>query len=212
MDILLDGLIPLPLRDNYRHGDVWGSRIEMKSGMRYLVNAPSGNGKSTLLSYIYGLRKDYEGQVTVDGKNTRNLKPTEWSKQRQTNLSMVFQDLRLFGELTAWQNIQVKRKLADAITQHDLNSMVETLGMSAFMHKQVKFLSMGQQQRVAIIRALVQPFKWLLLDEPFSHIDKENIAKAEQLILETCERNKAGLVITTLGEHYGLSYNEVLSI
>lgn len=212
MDILLEGLIPFPLRDNYAQSGVWGKRIEIKSGLNYLVNAPSGNGKSTLLSYIYGLRKDYEGQVLIDGKDTKSLKPVQWSLRRQTNISMVFQDLRLFGELTAWQNIQVKRKLADAITDEELAHMAEAMGVSAFMHKQVKFLSMGQQQRVAIIRALVQPFKWLLLDEPFSHIDKENISRAEQLIHKTCARNGAGLLMTTLGEHYGLSYSGVLDL
>lgn len=212
MDILLEGIIPFPLRDNYSQSGVWGRRIEIKSGLSYLVNAPSGNGKSTLLSYMYGLRKDYEGRIMINGKDAKSSKPVEWSKYRQMNISMVFQDLRLFGELTAWQNIQVKRKLANAITDEDLVRMAETLGVSAFMHKQVKFLSMGQQQRVAIIRALVQPFKWLLLDEPFSHIDKDNISKAERLIREVCARNGAGVVTTTLGEHYDLSYNEVLNL
>lgn len=212
MDILLEGIIPFPLRDNYSQSGVWGKQIGIKSSLSYLVNAPSGNGKSTLLSYMYGLRKDYDGRVVISDKDAKSLTPVEWSKYRQTNLSMVFQDLRLFGELTAWQNIQVKRKLAGGITDEELMRMAEALGVSAFMHKQVKFLSMGQQQRVAIIRALVQPFKWLLLDEPFSHIDKENISRAGQLIREACARNGAGMLMTTLGEDYGLAYNEVLNL
>ena len=212
MDILLDAIVPFPLKDNYLSSGVWGERIEIKDGMSYLVNAPSGNGKSTLLSYMYGLRKDYEGRVTIDGRDTKDFSPVEWSRQRQSNISMVFQDLRLFGELTAWQNILVKRNLAGGTIDDHIINMAQTLGVHDFLHKQVKFLSMGQQQRVAIIRALVQPFKWLLLDEPFSHIDRENISRAAQLIREACERNKAGLVITTLGENYDLSFGEVLNI
>jgi putative ABC transport system ATP-binding protein len=71
---------------------------------------------------------------------------------------------------------------------------------------------MGQQQRIALIRALVQPFKWLLLDEPFSHLDTENTLKMEQLIDRYCQKNGAGLILTSLGNGSSLNIHSDIQI
>ena len=66
---------------------------------------------------------------------------------------------------------------------------------------------MGQQQRVAIIRALAQPFEWILLDEPFSHLDEENTQKCLTLIHQRCDEQRAGFILTTLGDDHGTKYD-----
>ena len=76
--------------------------------------------------------------------------------------------------------------------------MAKRLDMSEFLHRKAGILSFGQQQRVAILRALCQPFNYLLADECFSHIDRTNSLKAYQVIREECESQHAGLILTSL--------------
>ncbi len=212
MKIQLNHVIPAPLQGAYNAESIWGRNLELSSASYYLVNAASGKGKSTLVSYIYGLRKDFSGQVLIDGKNIADFTLREWSDLRKSKVAMMFQDLRLFDSLTALENINIKRTLTNAVSHDEMMAMAENMGIAPLLQKPVKFLSMGQQQRVALIRTLMQPFEFLLMDEPFSHIDKENIRKAEQLIDASCKRNNAGLILTTLGEPHGLPYNDTISV
>ena len=85
--------------------------------------------------------------------------------------------------------------------------MAEKLKISEILEKKCEKISLGEQQRIAIIRALVQPFDWILLDEPFSNLDPENIKNASSLILEECKKRNAGLIITALKEDEYFSYN-----
>ncbi len=212
MKIQLNQVIPAPLSGEYSEESIWGKTTELSGPSYYLVNAASGKGKSTLLSYIYGLRNDFSGHIRIQDKDVSVMTLREWSDLRKTRIAMMFQDLRLFDGLTALENINMKRQQTNTVSVDDMMRMTETMGVSGLLGKQVRFLSMGQQQRIALIRTLVQPFEYLLLDEPFSHVDKENIARAEQLIEEACKKNHAGLVVTTLGEKYGLNYHESIFV
>ncbi len=91
--------------------DVWHREIAFQKGKIYLLEAASGTGKSSLCSFIYGYRKDYQGIISFDGQNIRNLSVSQWVHLRKTSLSMLFQELRLFGELTAWENVRMKNAL-----------------------------------------------------------------------------------------------------
>jgi len=212
MNIQLKQLIPNPLKGTYGEESIWGKTAELSSPSYYLVNAASGKGKSTLLSYIYGLRKDFSGQLMMDEHDIAGFSLRDWSDVRKTKLAMMFQDLRLFDELTALENINIKRQLTNDVSMDEMMKMTDVLGVSELLNRPVKFLSMGQQQRVALVRTLMQPFECLLLDEPFSHIDAKNIHKAEQLIDEACKKNNASLILTSLGESYGLHYNETIAV
>lgn len=210
--IILKDIRPLPLMEGgYLEGSqVWNHELEFVEGKKYLVTAPSGTGKSTLLHIIYGLRHDYEGSAVLYGKAAAELKPDEWSELRQRSLSIVFQNLRLFPEQTARENIEVKRKLLPHINEERVQHMADHLGVANLLDKPAQTLSYGQRQRVAIIRALCQPFDYLLLDEPFSHLDEENIRKASELITQACEENQAGFILVSLGDSYFFQYDHQL--
>jgi len=75
------------------------------------------------------------------------------------------------------------------------------------LQQSARTLSYGERQRIAIIRALVQPFQWLLMDEPFSHLDEENTRRAAALIAETCKTQQAGFVLTDLDDDQHFDYN-----
>ncbi|MES2617590.1 MAG: ATP-binding cassette domain-containing protein [Bacteroidota bacterium] len=212
MQIVINNVVPSPLADSYINTGIWGNLITLESGCTYLVKAPSGKGKSTFINCIYGLRKDYTGSITFDGSDIKNYGVNQWAQNRQSELSVVFQDLRLFNHLTAFENIEIKRQLTGSVSKNIIEEMAEYLGVAKCMNQKVQYLSMGQQQRVAIIRALMQPFKWLLLDEPFSHLDSGNSMRAMQLICSICERQNAGLIVTSLGEDSGLKHYTILEV
>lgn len=204
--------MPKPLEGAYNPDSIWGRDVDFEAGHYYLVKAFSGKGKSTLIAYLAGTRNDYSGEVLFDKRSAKNLSLSEWSFLRCKQMAVVFQDLRLFDHLTARDNIKIKQELAPGVTAEDVTEMARHLGVDHLLDKQVRFLSMGQQQRVALIRALVQPFQWLLLDEPFSHLDTENTLKMEQLIDRYCQKNNAGLILTSLGNGSSLNIHSDIQI
>jgi|SRR5574343_60005 len=212
MKISLRAVVPKPLEGTYNPDSIWGRDVDFEAGRYYLVKAFSGKGKSTLIAYLSGTRSDYSGEVLLDKRSTKNFSLTEWSVLRCQQMAVVYQDLRLFDYLTARDNIKIKQELAPGVSLDEVAEMAVHLGVDHLLDKQVRYLSMGQQQRVALIRALVQPFQWLLLDEPFSHLDAENTLKMEQLIDRYCQKNNAGLILTSLGDGSSLNIHTDIQI
>lgn len=93
--------------------DVWHRDITFHKGKRYLIEAASGTGKSSLCSYVYGYRNDYQGIINFDERNIRSLSVNDWTDIRKHSLSILFQELRIFPELTAIENIQLKNRLTN---------------------------------------------------------------------------------------------------
>lgn len=213
MQITLSQVLPHPLADSpLVQGSVWKSECTVSSGEYLLVQAPSGTGKTTLVSLLYGLRNDYSGTVSIDGTDIRRISLNDWAALRRQKLSAVFQDMRLFGQLTALENIQLKNNLTGVLTEQEIRQMAEMLGVDHRLNQSCGTLSLGQQQRVAIIRALAQPFELLLLDEPFSHLDDTNAGIAAQLITDHCTRRSAGLMLTSLGGSAPFTFTRQLII
>jgi len=195
-------MIPLPLLEQDNAGsEVWeADSLLLEQGKSYVIEAPSGRGKTSLLSVMYGIRTDYQGDVFLDDRNIESFTMREWSALRKKRLSIIFQGLELFDDLSTLENIQLKNNITGHASNERIGELAHALGMEPYLHRLAGILSFGQQQRVAIIRALVQPFDFLLADECFSHMDKENTLKAYQLIQHECEMRKAGLVLTSLNE------------
>lgn len=184
----------------------------MDSPENYKILASSGKGKSTLVAYLYGLRNDYSGEVLLDGKNVRQITIRQWAEIRRTRLSVIFQDMRLLPKLTVSENLEVKNRLTGHKKLEEINEMLERYGLADKKQQICGTLSLGQQQRVAIIRSLLQPFEFLLMDEPFSHLDQDNIRIGCELIEEEAKKNGGGYMYTTLGEHYFFNAKETITI
>ncbi len=210
--ILLKDVKPEPIFDVPKKitSDIWAIDCAFKKGKQYLITAPSGKGKSTLLHLIYGLRNDYTGSIEIEEKVVGDFKPDDWSELRQSKISIVFQDLRLFLNLTALENIQLKNELVPHKSEEEILNMAKKLGVEELLGKPCKTLSYGQRQRIAIIRSLCQPFDFLLLDEPFSHLDEANIEIASTLIKQELEAQGAALLLVSLGEKYDFSFDKEL--
>ena len=91
--------------------DVWHQDLFFRKGEMYLIEAASGTGKSSLCSYIYGYRNDYQGIINFDETNIKAYSVKQWVDLRKHSLSMLFQDLRIFTELSALENVQLKNNL-----------------------------------------------------------------------------------------------------
>ncbi|MDR1169340.1 MAG: ATP-binding cassette domain-containing protein [Prevotellaceae bacterium] len=193
-------------------GRIWFNDINFRKGESYLISAFSGQGKSSFLSFIFGERVDYTGDIYFDSREIKTLKKTDWQNVRQKNISCVFQGLRLFSELTTMENIQLKNKLTEYKSQEEIDCMIEQSGLQDKKNEKTGRLSFGQQQRIAIIRALCQPFDFILLDEPFSHLDEQNIEIMTELITKELKHRKAGMLLCSLGNGYLFSYNEKYKI
>ncbi len=190
--------------------EVWQQDVLFERGKLYLVEANSGTGKSSLCSFIYGYRQDYQGIITFDGNNIRNLRTKDWTRLRQRNLSLMWQELRLFPELTALENVQIKNRLTGFKNKKDILKWFEELDISDKLDTKVGLMSFGQQQRVAMIRALVQPFDFLFVDEPVSHLDDVNARKMADIMMEEATRQGAGVIVTSIGKHVELNYDKTL--
>ena len=191
---------------------IWLQDVTFQKGQTYLVEANSGTGKSSLCSYIIGYRKDYLGTIRFDGKDIRKNRVSEWTALRKRNLSLLFQELRLFPELTAMENVLIKNGLTGHKSRQEIETCFERLGIADKMDAKVGRMSYGQQQRVAMIRALVQPFDFLLVDEPISHLDDENSAIMGEIMMEEVRKQEAGVIVTSIGKHMSLSYDKTFRL
>ncbi len=212
--ITLDHLLPQVFNADaaVHQSQLWNQLVSFQRGQRYLVEAASGRGKSTLCSYILGYRHDYSGRLLFDGSDTRSLTMHQWSLLRQRHLSCLFQELRLFPELTALENVELKNRLTHHKSRSQVEQWFEELGIADKLHTPVARLSWGQQQRVALMRALVQPFDFLLADEPASHVDDDNALAMGRLLTAEADAQGAALIITSIGKRLPIDYHTTVSV
>lgn len=192
--------------------DIWLSDFSFERGETYLVEAASGTGKSSLCSYLFGQRGDYQGDILFDGNDIRKYTANDWSRIRQGSLGILFQDLKLFDELTAMENIELKNRLTGTQSRETILAWFEELGIADKVNARIGRMSYGQQQRVALIRALCQPLDFLLLDEPISHLDDRNSDIMRDIILREAERQGAAVIATSIGKHMNINYDKVVRL
>ena len=199
MQIILQNVIPAYFdKSTTSNSEIWGRKITFNEGEHVHIIAPSGSGKTSLVHFIYGMRKDYLGELCYDSQNISHFTIEDFSHTRRDNISIVFQDLKLFGDRTVRENLELKRQLNAYHPAAKIDEMASRLGISNKLERIAKTCSYGEQQRIAIIRSLMQPFDFLLLDEPFSHLDDTNRLKAMTLITEECNARKASMIFADL--------------
>lgn len=189
---------------------VWGNSCEVDSSNSYFLKSGSGKGKSTFSAYIIGLRLDYAGTILINGQDQKTITLDEWSDLRQNKLAFLAQDMRLFPNMTLIENLLIKNELTNFKTENEIDKLLQQLEMDHKKSQMAGTLSLGQQQRVALIRATLQPFELLLMDEPFSHIDEANIDRALKIIIDECTTQKSGYILTSLGSNHGIENNKTI--
>jgi putative ABC transport system ATP-binding protein len=199
MQLQLQKLLPTYFEnERSTRSEIWGKDLLFEKGEFIKIVAPSGSGKTSLMHFLYGMRNDYTGTISWNNMDNKQYSVEEKAKLRSDKISMVFQDLRLFPEQTVFGNINIKRLLRPYHPEEKIKEMAERLGIGNKLGSLARTCSYGEQQRVAIIRSLMQPFDFLLLDEPFSHLDNANSERAMQLMIEEARLRGAAIVFADL--------------
>lgn len=130
MQLVLQNIIPVPLKEKLlqRSSSIWNKQLLFKKGEWIKINAPSGSGKTTFIHTLYKLRNDYEGTVQYDEKDIRQINANDLAVYRQQKISIVFQDLRLFPNITARENIELNRVMQTPLYEENkIDEMASTV-------------------------------------------------------------------------------------
>lgn len=177
-----------------------GLDIEIKEGEITVVIGPSGSGKSTLLHILGGLDRPTTGKVVVDGSDLSLLSEDQLAGFRNNTLGFIFQFHHLLPEFTALENVAmpalIRGERLDAAESRATELLVE-VGLGERLGHKPSELSGGEQQRVAVARALMNDPRLVLADEPSGNLDEENSQKLHQLLADLAQRRSLTFVIAT---------------
>ncbi|MGN6136558.1 MAG: ABC transporter ATP-binding protein [Aureliella sp.] len=158
----------------------------------------SGGGKTTLLHCIAGIMQPTSGTITLDGVELTRLSESGRDRVRASKLGYVFQTFNLLPGFTALENVRLGMTFGEG--KHDVErakNLLFRVGLGDRLHHRPSQLSVGQQQRVAVARALANRPKLLLADEPTANIDPQNQQRIIDLIRETCQEENVALLLVT---------------
>jgi len=177
-----------------------GVDIEIRKGEIVVVIGPSGSGKSTLLHILGGLDQPTKGLVSVGGQNLFTLPEEERSEFRNSRLGFIFQFHHLLPEFSALENVAMPGLIrGDAMKQirHRAESLLAEVGLEERMDHKPNELSGGEQQRVAVARALMNDPVLVLADEPSGNLDEENGARLHKLLVDLAKKKGLTIVFAT---------------
>jgi putative ABC transport system ATP-binding protein len=154
-----------------------GVNLQIAAGEFVAIVGPSGSGKSTLFNILGGLTPPTSGTVLIDGRDLVKMSEADRTQLRKTTVGFVFQKYNLLPTLTGADNIEIARHIAGKNGRERDPQFEETLkllGIASRLNHKPRALSGGEQQRIAIARALVNHPALLLADEPTGNLDTEN--------------------------------------
>ena len=169
-----------------------------QAGSTILVTGNSGKGKTTYLHILAGLLQPNSGEIVIDNKEITHLKGSKADKFRGKNIGVVFQKSHFIASLSVLENLEMASWLATG-KKHKVRAkeLLQKLDISEQAHKLPSQLSVGQQQRVSIARALMNEPKVLLADEPTSSLDDKNADNVIELLETLSKEYKTALIIVT---------------
>jgi ABC-type lipoprotein export system ATPase subunit len=169
-----------------------------QAGNTILVTGNSGKGKTTYLHILAGLLQPNSGEIVIDNKEITHLKGSKADKFRGKNIGVVFQKSHFIASLSVLENLEMASWLATG-KKHKVRAkeLLQKLDISEQAHKLPSQLSVGQQQRVSIARALMNEPKVLLADEPTSSLDDKNADNVIELLENLSKEYKTALIIVT---------------
>lgn len=198
--ITLDNLLPRVFaQEEMPSSQIWCTDCRIERGGRYLIEAASGGGKSSLASFIIGSRRDYTGTIYFNETDIRTISIDGWQDIRRRRIAYLPQELGLFPELSAIDNIRLKADVSGFDDMAMVERWINMLGLENRRDYPAGRLSIGQQQRVALIRSLCQPYDFILLDEPVSHLDEANNRIAARIVEEDAQRKGAAIITFSVG-------------
>ncbi len=174
-------------------------RLDVEAGEQVVLTGSSGSGKSTLLHLIAGLMDPDTGDIQIAGTSLRTLAGSARDRFRGRHVGMVFQTFHLLHGFTALENVLAAMMFSDLPRGEHRDRAAALLGRLGIerVHAPCDQLSVGQQQRVAVARALACRPALVLADEPTASLDPANAGEAVALLKEVCRENNAALLFVT---------------
>jgi len=190
-----------------------GVNIDIKKGEVVSIVGSSGAGKSTLLHILGSLDKPDKGEVWLKDRRIESLKGRELARFRNKHIGFIFQFHHLLPEFTALENVSIpgwiagkgRKELSDRASM-----LLETLGLKDRMEHKPHQLSGGEQQRVAVARALINEPDIIMADEPTGNLDSEHARQLHQLFIELCNKMQQTFLIVTHNEELAAMSNRIL--
>ena len=202
-------LVLTDLKKSYDSPVVNGS-MAMQRGERVALIGPSGIGKSTLLHLISGILRPDGGSVVLNGCNLNDLGEAELDQFRARNIGYIFQSFYLLDGLTALENVEAAVTFAGTGQYNRARELLCQLGLEDRLNYFPPQLSVGQRQRVAVARAVVNQPPLVLADEPTANLDRKRAAEVIALIKESCDQSNAALLVVSHSPETLTEFHRVL--
>ena len=175
-----------------------GASFYFQDGVFYAIIGKSGCGKTTLLHILGGLDVPDQGKVLLDGVDLFGLSRRERAILRRRRMGFIFQSYNLLQEHTAWENIAMPYILdGKRVDQKRLNEVCSTLEIEKLLHKYPVQLSGGEQQRIAIARAMIHNPSIIFADEPTGNLDPQTAGTTVALLKKVVKQFGTTLVLVT---------------
>lgn len=165
-----------------------------------MILGESGSGKTTLLNILALFEQPDAGKVLYDGREVTNLKKSELRKLIRSTVGYIYQDIRLFENLSVYENLFLAMKFTElerSQRRKTADELLEKVGLKDYGNKTAGTLSGGEKQRVAIARALAGGKKLLFADEPTGALDEENAMRITELLNDVAQKNGCTIIMVT---------------
>ncbi len=173
----------------------------LAAGAQLALRGASGSGKTTFLHLVAGILTPDTGRVVLEGVNLSALRESQRDRLRAEKIGYIFQTFNLLQGFTALENVQLGLAFGPKGADRDhARHLLERVGLGTRLHHFPRQLSTGQQQRVAVARALANRPKLVLADEPTGNLDRQHAMEALALIRSVCAESKAALLLVSHDE------------
>ena len=171
--------------------------FEMDTGSRVAIHGESGSGKTTFLHLVAGILRPDRGTILLEGQDLTQLTESNRDRLRASSIGYVFQTFNLLQGFTCLENVMLGMSFGSGVNESRARELLEKVDLANRLSYRPSQLSMGQQQRVAVARALANKPKLVLADEPTGNLDPKNSRAAIDLIQQLCDEEGSGLMLVS---------------
>ena len=184
----------------------------LAEGQQLALRGASGTGKTTFLNCIAGILRPDEGVIRLNGQNIAGVTESRRDWLRAQNIGYIFQTFNLLQGYTCVENVVLGMSFGRGANWDVADKLIKRVGLGDRLSHRPSQLSVGQQQRVAVARALANHPKLVLADEPTGNLDPQNARESMQLIREVCEENEATLLLVSHDQSVLDQFEECLDL